>query len=139
MLPDLNLCVAFFTDQLFELLSAPLTRQYATLVIFIPALSCENIGFRFNITNIEMDQAKTEAVADRMLSILNDGTFLMQDIAASSQVQNNIDHPGGPLLYTLSCMHCMTVSLAENGAGLGHHVGRRIGTVNAARSWLHQS
>ena len=25
----------------------------------------------------------------------------------------------GPLLYTLSCMHCMTVSLAANGAGLG--------------------
>jgi len=48
-----------------------------------------------------------------------DGTFLMQDIAASSHVFNNIDHPVGPLLYTISCMHCMTVSLSENGAGLG--------------------
>jgi hypothetical protein len=43
----------------------------------------------------------------------------MQDIAASSHVFNNIDHPVGPLLYTISCMHCMTVSLSENGAGLG--------------------
>jgi hypothetical protein len=48
-----------------------------------------------------------------------EGTFLMQDIAASSYVHKNIDHPVGPLLYTLSCMHCMTVSLALNGAGLG--------------------
>jgi ubiquinone/menaquinone biosynthesis C-methylase UbiE len=48
-----------------------------------------------------------------------DGTFLMQDVAASSHVFNNIDHPVGPLLYTISCMHCMTVSLSKNGAGLG--------------------
>jgi hypothetical protein len=25
----------------------------------------------------------------------------------------------GPLLYTVSCMHCMTVSLAQGGEGLG--------------------
>ena len=25
----------------------------------------------------------------------------------------------GPILYTTSCMHCMTVSLAQGGAGLG--------------------
>jgi 2-polyprenyl-3-methyl-5-hydroxy-6-metoxy-1,4-benzoquinol methylase len=47
------------------------------------------------------------------------GTFLMQDIAGSSHVHKNLDHPIGPLLYTISCMHCMTVSLAQGGAGLG--------------------
>jgi len=30
-----------------------------------------------------------------------------------------MDHPVGPLLYTISCLHCMTVSLAQDGAGLG--------------------
>jgi hypothetical protein len=30
-----------------------------------------------------------------------------------------MEHPIAPLLYTVSCMHCMTVSLAENGDGLG--------------------
>ena len=25
----------------------------------------------------------------------------------------------GPLLYTISCMHCMTVSLSADGEGLG--------------------
>jgi hypothetical protein len=43
----------------------------------------------------------------------------MQDIAASTEVHKNLDHPVGPLLYTISCLHCMSVSLAQNGAGLG--------------------
>lgn len=47
------------------------------------------------------------------------GTYLMQDIKGSSHVQKNLDHPLGTVLYTVSCMHCMTVSLAQNGAGLG--------------------
>ena len=47
------------------------------------------------------------------------GVYLMQDIAASSQVRNNLAHPLGTLLYTVSCMHCMTVSLAQGGEGLG--------------------
>lgn len=47
------------------------------------------------------------------------GTYLMQDIASSSYLQNNMDHPAGPFMYTVSCMHCMTVSLAKNGMGLG--------------------
>ena len=31
----------------------------------------------------------------------------------------NIDHPLGTLLYAVSCLHCMTVSLAQGGEGLG--------------------
>ncbi|MCB1814592.1 MAG: transcriptional regulator, partial [Candidatus Competibacteraceae bacterium] len=48
-----------------------------------------------------------------------DGVFLMQDIRASSELHRNMDHPVAPLLYTVSCMHCTTVSLAQGGAGLG--------------------
>ena len=48
-----------------------------------------------------------------------DGTFLMQDIRGSSHVYNNIGHPLGAFLYTISTMHCMTVSLAQGGEGLG--------------------
>lgn len=48
-----------------------------------------------------------------------DGVYLMQDIAASSHVHENLDHPLGTLLYTISTMHCMTVSLAQGGEGLG--------------------
>jgi ubiquinone/menaquinone biosynthesis C-methylase UbiE len=66
------------------------------------------------------DQAEPDKVLAGIARVLrSDGTFLMQDIAGSSHVHKNIDHPVGPLLYTLSCMHCMSVSLAQNGAGLG--------------------
>ncbi len=48
-----------------------------------------------------------------------DGVYLMQDIKGSSHVHKNINHPFGTFLYTASCMHCMTVSLAQGGEGLG--------------------
>ena len=38
---------------------------------------------------------------------------------ASSNLQENIGHPLGPLLYAFSTMHCMTVSLAQGGEGSG--------------------
>jgi SAM-dependent methyltransferase len=47
------------------------------------------------------------------------GTFLCVDVAASSHLQDNIGHPLAPFLYSTSTMHCMTVSLASHGAGLG--------------------
>jgi ubiquinone/menaquinone biosynthesis C-methylase UbiE len=48
-----------------------------------------------------------------------DGVYLMQDIRGSSHVYNNVGHPIGTFLYTISTMHCMTVSLAQGGEGLG--------------------
>jgi 2-polyprenyl-3-methyl-5-hydroxy-6-metoxy-1,4-benzoquinol methylase len=52
-------------------------------------------------------------------TLKSDGLYLMQDIKGSSFVRNNIAHPLGTFLYTVSCMHCMTVSLAQGGEGLG--------------------
>lgn len=54
------------------------------------------------------------------------GIYLAQDIKASSRLENNLDHPIAPLLYTLSTMHCMTVSLAQDGLGLGAMWGREL-------------
>ena len=66
------------------------------------------------------DQAKPAAVLKGIADALkDDGVYLMQDIAGSSHVHNNLDHPIGPFLYTVSTMHCMTVSLAQGGEGLG--------------------
>lgn len=47
------------------------------------------------------------------------GTYLMQDIKAATHPHGNISHPLGTFLYAVSCMHCMTVSLAQGGEGLG--------------------
>jgi hypothetical protein len=44
----------------------------------------------------------------------------MQDIRSSSRLEKNLDHPVGPFLYAVSTLHCMTVSLAQDGGmGLG--------------------
>lgn len=67
------------------------------------------------------DQAHPDRVlANIRRALAKDGTFLMQDIRASSHLHHNLENPIAPFLYTISCMHCMTVSLAsEGGAGLG--------------------
>jgi ubiquinone/menaquinone biosynthesis C-methylase UbiE len=66
------------------------------------------------------DQAKPLNVLKGIYRALkSDGVYLMQDIKGSSQVHKNIDHPLGTFLYTVSCLHCMTVSLAQGGEGLG--------------------
>jgi SAM-dependent methyltransferase len=66
------------------------------------------------------DQAQPRKVLKEIAEALRPGgTFLMVDIAASSNVEDNVDHPLGPTLYTFSTLHCMTVSLALDGEGLG--------------------
>lgn len=81
------------------------------------------------------DQAAPQSVLDGIWGTLRPGgTFLMQDIRASSALENNLDHPIAPLLYTLSTMHCMTVSLAQGGAGLGTMWGEELALEMLARA-----
>jgi len=73
------------------------------------------------------DQAKPEVVLREIVVALRPGgTFLMQDILASTQLEMNLDNPIATFLYTISTMHCMTVSLAQGGAGLGTCWGREL-------------
>jgi ubiquinone/menaquinone biosynthesis C-methylase UbiE len=70
------------------------------------------------------DVIHDQARPDRVLAVVQralreGGTFLMQDICGSSHLHKNMDHPIAPLLYAISTMHCMTVSLAQDGMGLG--------------------
>lgn len=48
-----------------------------------------------------------------------DGIYFMVEPRASSNLADNLGNPFGPWLYGMSVLHCMTVSLAEGGAGLG--------------------
>jgi SAM-dependent methyltransferase len=83
-----------------------------------------NGGERFDLITA-FDAIHDQAAPDKVLagiaaSLRDDGVFLMQDIAASSHLEKNLEHPVGPLLFSLSLMHCMTVSLALGGMGLGN-------------------
>lgn len=66
------------------------------------------------------DQAQPGRVLQNIHTALRpSGVLLMADIKASSRLEENIGIPMSTYLYTTSLMHCMTVSLALDGAGLG--------------------
>jgi len=66
------------------------------------------------------DQARPLNVLKGIYRTLRaDGVYLMQDIRGTSHVYTDIGHPIGTFLYTASTMHCMPVSLAQGGEGLG--------------------
>jgi ubiquinone/menaquinone biosynthesis C-methylase UbiE len=81
------------------------------------------------------DQARPDVVLRNIhRALAPSGRYLMQDIDAASNPVDNLSHPMGPLLYTISTMHCMTVSLAQGGLGLGTMWGRET-----AREMLRQA
>ena len=60
------------------------------------------------------DQARPDIVLKNIYNALKpDGTYFMQDIAGSSFVEKNMEHPIASFLYTISCLHCMSVSLGQ--------------------------
>ena len=66
------------------------------------------------------DQAAPRRVLRAIREALrSDGAFMMVDIAASSHLERNLDNPLAPAIFTVSTMHCTTVSLAQGGEGLG--------------------
>jgi 2-polyprenyl-3-methyl-5-hydroxy-6-metoxy-1,4-benzoquinol methylase len=80
------------------------------------------------------DAVHDQARPDRMLANIHralrpDGVFLMVDIKASSRLEDNIGVPLSTYLYTVSTMHCMSVSLHDDGAGLGTVWGHQLATT----------
>ena len=73
------------------------------------------------------DQAHPDRVLRNIYQALRPGgVFLMVDIKASSRLEENVGLPLATYLYTVSTMHCMSVSLAFGGAGLGTAWGRQL-------------
>jgi hypothetical protein len=50
----------------------------------------------------------------------------MMEPRASSNLADNVGHPFAPYMYGISVLHCMTVSLAEGGTGLGTAWGEQV-------------
>jgi SAM-dependent methyltransferase len=75
------------------------------------------------------DQAKPARVLDGISKALKPGgVFLCVDVQADSTHAGNLSHPLAPFLYTISTFHCMTVSLALGGDGLGTCWGEQVAT-----------
>jgi 2-polyprenyl-3-methyl-5-hydroxy-6-metoxy-1,4-benzoquinol methylase len=73
------------------------------------------------------DQAQPDRVLRNIYQALRPGgVFQMVDVKASSELEDNVGVPLATYLYTVSTMHCMSVSLAFGGAGLGTVWGRQL-------------
>lgn len=66
------------------------------------------------------DQVDPRAAVEQIYGALaSGGVYVMVEPAGSSRLEDNIANPIAPWLYGVSTLHCMTVSLAHGGAGLG--------------------
>jgi 2-polyprenyl-3-methyl-5-hydroxy-6-metoxy-1,4-benzoquinol methylase len=75
------------------------------------------------------DQAHPTTVLSNIFAMLRPGgTYLCVEPKASSRLEDNIPDPMAPYMYTISTMHCMTVSLAYGGEGLGAAWGHQLAT-----------
>ena len=77
------------------------------------------------------DAVHDQAHPDRMLAgvfaaLRPGGSYLCVEPKASSHLHENLEMPMAPLMYTISTMHCMTVSLAYGGEGLGTAWGEQL-------------
>ncbi|MDT5016923.1 MAG: hypothetical protein QOD39_3083 [Mycobacterium sp.] len=73
------------------------------------------------------DQAQPARVLENIYRALRPGgILLMVDIHASSRLEDNVGAPMATYMYTVSTMHCMSVSLGLDGAGLGTCWGRQL-------------
>ncbi len=95
-------------------------------VLHLPNKEPFDVLFAFDAIH---DQADPSGVLTRIKSALTtNGTFFMVDILASSHLENNLNDPGKLITYGVSVMHCMQVSLAVGGAGLGTAWGTEMAT-----------
>jgi SAM-dependent methyltransferase len=66
------------------------------------------------------DQVDPVAVlASVRANLTDDGTFFLREPHAADTLEDNIGNPMAPVQYAVSTLHCLTVSLAHGGAGIG--------------------
>ncbi len=73
--------------------------------------------FVFDAVHDQVDPRAVLANIHRALT--PDGVFFMKEPHGADSLEDNIGNPMAPLLYAASTLHCMTVSLAHGGAGIG--------------------
>ncbi len=85
---------------------------------------------RFDLIT-SFDAVHDQAHPHKMLAGISEalrggGTYLCVEPKASSHMHENLENPTAAMMYTISTMHCMTVSLAYGGTGLGTAWGEQL-------------
>lgn len=92
-------------------------------VAALPGDASFDVVFAFDAIHDLARPRQVLAEARRVLA--DDGVFMMVDPATSSKLEDNLFHPMGPYIYGFSLFHCMQVSLAQGGEGLGTAYGQQ--------------
>jgi len=72
------------------------------------------------------DQVDPEGVLAKVHEVLApDGIFFLREPRAADSLEANLENPMSTVLYSVSTLHCLTVSLAHGGAGIGTAFGER--------------
>ena len=73
------------------------------------------------------DQVDPDAVLGRIReALVPGGMFVMKEPHFADALEDNLGNPMAPLMYGVSTLHCMTVSLAHGGAGIGTVFGEQL-------------
>ena len=73
------------------------------------------------------DQVDPDTVLARIAdALVPGGWFVMKEPHAADALEDNLANPMAPILYSVSTLHCMTVSLAHGGAGIGTMFGEQL-------------
>ena len=78
----------------------------------------------FDAIHDQVDPAGVLACIKRALK--PGGVFLMKEPHAADALEDNLGNPMAPIMYSVSTLHCMTVSLAHGGAGIGTMFGEQL-------------
>lgn len=73
------------------------------------------------------DQVDPKRVLEHVRGAMRpDGTFVMREPRAADKLEDDLQNPMAPVIYSVSTMHCLTVSLAHGGAGIGTAFGEQL-------------
>ena len=93
-------------------------------VVRLPSDPMFDVVTAFDAIHDQVDPARVLAGVHEALR--PGGWFLMFDVRAASALEDNMGNPFAAWLYGISTLHCLTVSLAGGGAGLGTMWGEEV-------------
>jgi len=93
-------------------------------VVKLPGQPQFDVIFAFDSIHDQVDPAEVLRRINRALA--PEGLFVMIDIKGTSNLQQDMSNPFAPFYYGLSTLHCLTVSLAHGGTGLGTMWGEQV-------------
>lgn len=96
--------------------------------VSVPSDPGFDVVFAFDAIHDQADPVGVLAAIRRAVRRSPGCQFVMLDIKASSNLEDNIANPANVILYGTSVMHCMEVSLAGGGPGLGTVWGTQLAT-----------